>query len=338
MAFSATVGPQGPTFKKKATLSLPPMVYDLIIIGGGPAGLTAGVYARTRKLSTLILEAQAVGGQLEWLYPTKSVYDYPSYIAIEGEELAELFALHSRESGAELRPEEVVDIERMASGFRVRTRQGNGFETRTILLAMGMGLFEPKRLDVPGETELEGKGVEYRVQDWHDFKGKRVIVVGGGDSALEIALEIFAVAKHVILVHRRGEFRAMEKSVEAVLKSPIEVLYNAEVTSIEGDPRVERAVVYDNRTLKKEVFDVDDVIVNIGFRPKISPLPKWGIELEGERLIKVKADMATSVRGIYACGDIVSYPGKDKRIVTGCGEAVTAVMSVYKYLKQPYWA
>src|SRR5207244_3217954 len=239
MGFRATDGPHVRMFKKRVTLSLPPMVYDLIIIGGGPAGLTAGVYARTRKLSTLILEAQAIGGQLEWLYPTKSVYDYPSYIAIEGGELAQLFVLHSRESGAELRSEEVVDIQREPSGFRVRTREGNAFETRTILLAMGMGLFEPKRLDVPGETELEGKG----------------------------------------------------------------------------------ASGYENRTLKEQVFDVDAVIVNIVFQPKITPLPKWGIELEGERLIKVKADMSTSVRGIYACGDIVSYPGKDKRIVTGCGEA-----------------
>src|SRR5437879_6726535 len=204
MGFRATDGPHVRMFKTRATLSLPPLVYDLIIVGGGPAGLTAGVYARTRKLSTLILEAQAIGGQLEWLYPTKSVYDYPSYIAIEGGELAQLFVLHSRESGAELRSEEVVDIERQPSGFRVRTREGNAFETRTILLAMGMGLFEPKRLDVPGETELEGKGVEYRVRDRHEFKDKRVIVVGGGDSALEIALEIFAAAKKVILVHHRG--------------------------------------------------------------------------------------------------------------------------------------
>ena len=338
VARSATDGTRVIMFKKERTLSLPPMVYDLIIVGGGPAGLTAGVYARTRKLATLILEAQAMGGQLEWLYPTKSVYDYPSYIAIEGRELAQLFSLHSRESGAEMRAEEVVDIERHPSAFTVVTRQGKSFETRTILLAMGMGLFEPKRLDVPGETEFEGKGVEYRVRDRHEFKNKRVIVVGGGDSALEIALEIFAAANKVILVHRRGEFRAMEKNVEAVLKSPIQVLFDAEVTSIEGDRAVERAVVYDNRTLKKQVFDVDDVIVNIGFEPKITPLPRWGIELEAERLIKVKADMSTSVRGIYACGDIVSYPGKDKRIVTGCGEAVTAVMSVYKYLKQPYWA
>src|SRR5207253_3967463 len=338
MGFRATDGPHVRMFKKRVTLSLPPMVYDLIIIGGGPAGLTAGVYARTRKLSTLILEAQAIGGQLEWLYPTKSVYDYPSYIAIEGGELAQLFVLHSRESGAEIRPEEVVDVQRQASGFKLATRQGNAYEGRSIILAMGMGLLEPKRLGVPGETEFESKGVEYRVRDRREFKGKRVVVVGGGDSALEIALEIVAAAKKVILVHRREEFRAMEKNVEAVMDSQIEVLFNAEVTSLEGNGKVERAVVYDNRTLKKTVLDVDAVIVNIGFEPKITPLPRWGVELEGDRLIRVKADMSTSVRGIYACGDMVSYPGKDKRIVTGCGEAVTAVMSVYKYLRQPYWA
>jgi len=314
------------------------MVYDVIVVGGGPSGLTAGVYARTRKLSTLILEAQAVGGQLEWLYPTKSVYDYPSYIAIEGGELGQLFALHARESGAEMKAEEVVDIQRQPSGFHVVTRQGNAYEGRTIILAMGMGLFEPKRLGVPGEAELEGSGVASRVRDWREYKDKRVVVVGGGDSALEIALEIVAPAKKVLLVHRRGEFRAMEKNVEAVLASPVEVLFDSEVTSIEGRGNVERAVVYDNRTLKKKVLEVDAVIVNIGFEPKMTPLPKWGIALEGERLIKVRADMSTSVPGIYACGDIVSYPGKDKRIVTGCGEAVTAVMSVYKQLKQPYWA
>src|SRR5881396_2671119 len=170
------------------------MVYDVIVVGGGPAGLTAGVYARTRKLSTLILEAQATGGQLEWLYPTKSVYDYPSYIAIEGGELAELFVLHSRESGAEIRAEEVVDVQRQASGFKLTTREGNAYEARSIILAMGMGLFE-------------SNGVEYRVRDRREFKGKRVVVVGGGDSALEIALEIVAAAKKVILVHRREEFR-----------------------------------------------------------------------------------------------------------------------------------
>jgi len=314
------------------------MVYDVAIVGGGPAGLTAGIYARTRKLTTVIFEAQTAGGQLTWLYPTKSVYDYPSYIAIEGRELGDLFVLHATESGARIVPEEVMDIQRLDSGFKIVTRSGNAHEARTVILAMGMGLFAPRRLGIPGEAEFEGRGVEYRVRDRHEYKDKRVIVVGGGDSALEIALEIVAAAKEVILVHRRGEFRAMEKNVEAVTKAPIRVLFNAEVTSLKGDAQLRRAIVYDNRTLKKFEFEVDAVIVNIGFEPKSSPLPRWGIELEGERLIRVKADMSTSVRGIFACGDIVSYPGKDKRIVTACGEAVTAVMSAYKHLKSPYWA
>src|SRR5207245_11170258 len=135
------------------------MVYDVIIVGGGPAGLTAGVYARTRKLSTLILEAQATGGQLEWLYPTKSVYDYPSYIAIEGGELAELFVLHSREGGAELRSEEVVDIQRAAGGFTVRTHGGTGHEGRARILAMGLRLLEPKRRHVPVGACTDDEGL-----------------------------------------------------------------------------------------------------------------------------------------------------------------------------------
>lgn len=314
------------------------MVHDVVVVGGGPAGLTAGIYARTRSLSTLILEAQALGGQLAWLYPTKSVYDYPSYIAIEGGELGDLFTMHARESGAEMVAGEVVDLRREGQLFRMATRDGKAYEARAVILAMGMGLFEPKRLDIPGEAELEGRGVTYQVKDRHEFRGRRVLIVGGGDSALEYALEIVASAKEVTLVHRRGEFRAMEKNVEAVHKVPVKVMFNAELTSIEGDGHVERAVVYDNRTLKKTVLEIDSVLINIGFEPRITPLPKWGIALEGERLIKVKADMSTSVPGVYACGDIVSYPGKDKRIVTACGEAVTAVMSVYKYLKSPYWA
>src|SRR3989441_6508685 len=241
----------GSASKKEGPLSLAAMVYYVIVVGGGTDGLTAGVYARTRKLSTLILEAQATGGQLEWLSPTKSVYDYPSYIAIEGGDLAELFVLHSRESGAEIRAEEVVDVQRQASGFKLATRQGNVYEGRSIILAMGMGLFEPKRLDVPGEAEFETKGVEYRVRDRREFKGKRVVVVGGGDSALEIALEIVAAAKKVILVHRREEFRAMEKNVEAVMERPIHGLFNAEGTSPEGDGEGETAGVYDKRTLEK---------------------------------------------------------------------------------------
>ena len=120
------------TFKKPAPLSPHAMVYDVVVVGGGPAGLTAGIYARTRSLSTLILEAQRTGGQLTWLYPTKSVYDYPSYIAIEGGELGELFTIHARESGAEMASGEVVDVERSGASFRLRVRDGRSFEARAV--------------------------------------------------------------------------------------------------------------------------------------------------------------------------------------------------------------
>lgn len=314
------------------------MVYDVVIVGGGPAGLTAGVYARTRNLSAIVLEAEQLGGQLAWLYPTKSVYDYPSYIAAEGGELGRLFVDHARESGVEMREgETVASIARADTLLKVRTNRGT-YEARTVILALGNGLFNPRRLGIPGEDEFEGRGVYFRVRDRRDFKDRRVVVVGGGDSALEIALEVFALAREVAVVHRRGEFRAMEKNVEALRKLPIKVLLNSEVVSIEGGARAERVVVYNNVTLEKTVLDVDAVIVNIGFEPLTTRVEKWGIEVQGERQIRVNPDMTTNVQGVLACGDVVWYPSKEKRIVTGCGEAVTAVMSAYKFLKSPYWA
>ncbi len=313
-------------------------MYDLVVVGGGPAGLTAGVYARTRNLSTLILEAEQFGGQLAWLYPTKSVYDYPSYIATEAGELGALFVEHCRVSGCEMREGEIVKgIARAEPNLKVKTNRAT-YEARAVILAIGNGLFNPRRLGVPGEDEFEGRGVHFRVRDRRDFRDLRVVVVGGGDSALEIVLEVVAGAKAVTLVHRRGEFRAMEKNVEAVLKSPVTVLLNSEVVAIEGGSRAERVVIYNNVTLEKTVVPVDAMIVNIGFEPLRTRVEKWGIELQGERWIRVNSDMSTSVPGVFACGDVVSYPSKEKRIVTGCGEAVTAVISAYKFLRSPYWA
>ena len=171
------------------------MVHDLIVIGGGPAGLTAGVYGRTRNLSTLVLEAEEVGGQLSWLYPTKSVYDYPSYIAIEGHELGLLLVEHARVSGVEIREGETVEeVRRNHRGFEVRTNKST-HEGRAVIVAIGNGPFNPRVLEIPGETEHEGHGVHYRVRDRRAFKDHSVLVVGGGDSALEIALELVALRR-----------------------------------------------------------------------------------------------------------------------------------------------
>jgi len=313
-------------------------VYDIIVIGGGPTGLTAGLMARTRDLSTLVLEAKRFGGQLKFLYPTKSVYDYPSYIAIEAEDLGGLFVNHAREAGCEMREgEEVLEIKRRKHDLLVETDKGS-YEGRALILALGWGLFRPKTLNIPGEAELDGHGVYYMIPDRRMFKGKRVVIVGGGDSALEAALQLVATAGHVTVVHRRDLFRGMEKNLDAMKRVPVEMLVNSEVTEIQGNGAVQHAVVYNNQTLERRVIEADAVIVQVGFATNLEKVRRWGVELEGDRHIRVRPDMSTNVPGVFACGDIVSYPNKDKRIVTGAGEAVTAVMSAYKYLRTPYWA
>ncbi len=309
----------------------------MIVVGGGPVGLAAGMFCAHRRLSTLVLEARQLGGQLTSIYPSKSIYDYPGYIAIEAEELGRLFIEHARESGCELREgEEVLELESSRDGITVKTDQG-AYSAKAVILALGMGLFEPRLLNVPGELELEGRGVHYKVARRADFEGSRVLVVGGGDSALENALSVLAVAESVTLVHRRDEFRAMEKNVEAVNHSPIEVLLNTEVVRILGKERVEACVLFNNTTGEQSARDFDDVIVQIGLSPRVHRLRDWGLELIG-RSIRVGVDMGTSLKGVFACGDIITYEGKDKRITSGCGEAAVAAMSAYKHIRRPYWA
>jgi len=245
---------------------------------------------------------------------------------------------HARLSGCEIHEgEEVTELKRKGRHWRIGTTKGY-YEGRAVVLALGIGLFEQKRLDVPGEVEFEGKGVFYGVKDRREFRNKRVVIVGGGDSALEAALQIVVHAELVYVVHRREQFRAMEKNVDAVGRSQIKVLMNSEVSQILGDSQVRHVVVYNNTSLEKRTIDVDAVVVQVGFETKSGWLKKWGLEMEGDRLIKVKADMSTSLEGVFACGDIVYYPSKEKRIVTGCGEAVTAIASAYKFVRSPYWA
>ncbi|MFQ6106960.1 MAG: NAD(P)/FAD-dependent oxidoreductase [Thermoplasmata archaeon] len=312
-------------------------MYDTIIVGAGPAGLTAGIFATSRKLNTLILDAKVAGGQLKFLYPTKVIHDYPSHHHIEARKLAELMVDHAKESGCDIHEnEEVKDVKRTEEQLIVVTNKGS-YEARTVILALGMGLFEPRKLGVPGEEEFADKGVYYRIRDKEMFTGKHVLFIGGGDTALEMALSVVDVADRVYLAHRKNVFRAMETNVEAVEKSSIEVLFSTELKEVRGDEAVTEAVVFNNETEEDTMIPLEAIVINIGFSPRLENVEEWGIDLEGKS-IRVGPDMRTSMEGVFACGDIVTYPGKDKRIVTGCGEAATAAISAYKYIKKPYWA
>lgn len=312
-------------------------MYDILIVGAGPAGLTAGIYARTRKMNVIVIEAKKAGGQLDYLYPLKCVANYPSYPEITANELAKKIIAHALASGLELKENEVVtEISDKGEYFTVRTSK-NSYDSKVIILAIGMGLFEPRKLGVQGEDKFTDKGVYYLIPDAQSFKGKKALFVGGGNSALEMALSVCNLCSQITLIHRKDCFRADESNVEAVNKSNIKVMFNTELKEIQGANRVEKAIVFNNQSSQETVLEVDAVVINVGFSPNLGMLEKWNLELE-EKKIKVDSQMRTSRKGIFACGDIVTYPGKYMQILTACGEGATAANSAYKYIKKPYWA
>lgn len=310
------------------------MIYDLVIIGAGPAGLTAGVYASTRKLNTLIIDAMGAGGQLASLYPEKGIDNYPGYVMTDAGQLANHLVNHARSMGCELHEgERAIEIQDKSGHLMVVTDKAS-YETKAVIIATGMGLFKPKRIGCPGEKEFEGRGVYYKLPDRETLKDKKVMFVGGGNSALEMALLVCDQAE-TCLVHRRNTYRADEAIVEKVSDSNIEQILSSQVVEIKGTDHVTSVVLDING--KVEERPIDAIVINIGTAIEALDMEGWGVELE-EGLIKVDTDMCTSRRGVFACGDVVAYKGKYKQIVVACGEAAIASNSAYKYIKEPYWA
>ncbi|MDR2866838.1 MAG: NAD(P)/FAD-dependent oxidoreductase [Methanomassiliicoccaceae archaeon] len=311
------------------------MRYDLIIIGAGPGGLTAGIYAMTRMMRTLIIDAAEVGGQLVSLYPDKAIQNYPGYERIQARKLSDKLYAQAESMGCEFREtEKVIDINDGKEELIVITDK-NEYRTSSVIVATGMGMFKPKKMGCRGETEFENKGLCYILPPKEDLIGKKVVVFGGGNSAIEMALIADSVTDTAI-VHRRNEFRCDESNTNALGASNIKAVMSAELLSVNGDDRV-RSV-----TLKKgdETFDVaaDIVVILIGISSDLDDLKRWGLELTKDGLLMVDDAMRTSRKGIFACGDVIDYEGKYKQIITACGEAATATNSAYKFVKKPYWA
>lgn len=312
------------------------MQLDLVIIGGGPAGLTAGIYAASRKLKCVVLEAGDGGGQPMNIYPEKGLENYPGLMVKEAKELAHRMISHAQASGCELRfQEQALTMEDLEDRLLVRSTKDQ-YEAKAVIVAIGAGLYKPKRLGAKGEVELEGKGVYYKLPDKADLIGKKIVFVGGGNSALEMALLACDISD-VCVVHRRDQFRADSIYVERIEASGAQTYMSSEVEEILGTDRVEKVVLKVGDPPKRVEIPADMVIINIGFTPEVGELQQWGLELENS-LIKVSTDMRTSRKGVFACGDIVTYPGKYKQIVTACGEGAIAANSAFKYISKPYWA
>ena len=311
------------------------MCYDVVIIGAGPAGLTAGIYARSKMMSTLILDSGRVGGQLVSLYPEKGIHNYPGFETIQARKLSDKLYAQAESMECVIKEnEKVEDIENGDQELIVTTAKGR-YHAKSVVVAIGMGSFKPKKMGCPGEDELFGKGVTYLLPAKEELVGKRVTMFGGGNSAIDMALVADSVTDTTI-VHRRADFRADEGTVKELENSGVRTIMSANLVSINGKDKVESVTL--SQDGKEIVVPTDLAVINIGISADLEDLKRWNLELTDDGLVKVGFDMSTSRPGIFACGDAVSYPGKFKQITTACGEATTAILMAHKFVKKPYWA
>jgi len=306
---------------------------DISIIGGGPTGLFAAFYAGMRGASARIVDAlPALGGQLMALYPEKFIFDVAGFPKVLAKDLVRDMAVQGLQFGATTHMGEIVTglrrVEDGNGGHFVLETDGGDYPSRTIVIAAGIGAFEARRLGVAGEDAFEEKGLYFKVLDPQQFKGRRVLLVGGGDSAFDWAVNLQGVADSIMLIHRRDGFRAHAATINQVhelsRQGRCDVRTFWEVKNIEGDGKVERVTIFNNKTKEEETLELDAIIPLLGFHSDLGAIKQWGLDTE-KADIKVNQLMETNVPGIYAAGDITAYPGKLKLIATGAAEACIAV-------------
>jgi thioredoxin reductase (NADPH) len=281
----------------------------------------------------LIDSLEILGGQLTTLYPEKYVYDVAGFPKVLAKDLANNLI----EQAMQYRPttclgEQVQTLEQDESSrvFTLTTSKAT-HHARAIIVSAGVGAFQPKTLPLSNAPQYEGHGLHYFVKEISAFAGKKILIVGGGDSAVDWANMLAPVASQLTLIHRRDQFRAHEDSVRRMRQTSANIRTFYELKGIEGNGKLEAATIYDNRTKAEERLPVDAVLVNIGFSNTLGPIRHWGLDIEGSQ-IKVDGMMQTSRPGVFAAGDIATYPGKLKLIATGFGEACVAVNYAKHYL------
>jgi thioredoxin reductase len=297
---------------------------DLLIVGAGPTGLYAAYYAGFRGLSVTVVDSLAeLGGQITALYPNKSIFDVAGFPSITGKDLvAGLVAQVAPFSPTYLFGDTCTSYEHVGDAVVVGTSSGTAIRAKAVIVTGGIGTFTPRPL--PGGDAWAGRGLVHHVPDYEPLRGQRVVVVGGGDSAVDWALGLEGIAASVTLAHRREEFRAHAHSVKLLGSSTVDVLTPWVPTGVRGGTRVEEVSLRHARTKEERSVPCDTVVAALGFVSDIAPLASWGLEL-AERHIVVDTTMATNLPRVFAAGDITEYPGKVRLISVGFGEAATAV-------------
>ncbi len=301
---------------------------DLIIIGGGPAGLTAGIYGGRSGLETLILEGEAAGGNVT---DAPTIDNYPALEEIKGMDLAEKMKKHASKYVEinEAKPVKKVEVEKTK---RVETNKEE-YTADGIIIATGT---EYRKLGVPGEEEFAGSGVSYCATcDGFFFKDKSVLVIGGGNSAVADASHLLDLGCDVTLIHRRDELRAERALQDSFFEKGGEILWNTVIEEIRGGEKVESAKIRNTEDDEESEIDIDGVFISIGEKPKTELAEKIGVEIGEGGYIKVDENQRTNISGVYAAGDVTGDP---KQVIVACAEGAKAALSAYEDIKNPYWA
>lgn len=300
---------------------------DVVIVGGGPAGLTAGIYTERSGLKTAVIERDALGGQVAL---TPVVENYPGFNQVGGKTLVDIMVSHALQYVQIFQGESVLDIV-PGHPLRVKTTRRE-FLTKTVLLATGA---THKILGVPGEQQFSGRGVSYCATcDGPLFKGRRVLMVGGGNSAVTEALHLHHMGVDVTLVHRRDSLRAQDFLAQQLEANAIPVLWNTQVQEIMGSERVEKVVLLNHKTGERTEWNIDGVFIAIGYAPTVDLAAKIGVELNANGYIQHDSAHRTNIPGIYSAGDV---EGGYKQIVTATGQGAAAAMTIFEDLINPYW-
>jgi thioredoxin reductase (NADPH) len=315
-----------------------PVEADAVIIGAGPAGLF-----QVFELGLLGVKAHIVdtlkhpGGQCAELYPDKPIYDIPALPVCGAQELVDRLLEQIKPFGPEFHfGQEVVELQTREDGrFDLATSTGTRFVAKTVVIAAGLGSFQPRRLGVEGAEAFEGRQVHYRVRNASDFHGQRLVIFGGGDSALDWVIDLTGKANSIVHVHRRPEFKAAPASVARMQQ----LVAEGRMRYIEGIAAAVKSsggrltgVTVKRANGTMEDIDADHVLAFFGLHPKLGPVAEWGLELEKKALKVDTAKFQTSVPGIFAIGDINTYPGKKKLILSGFHEAALAAFAIAEHL------
>jgi thioredoxin reductase len=316
-----------------------PNIKDITIIGGGPTGIFAAFQCGMNDLSARLIDSMPqLGGQLTALYPEKSIYDVAGFAEVSSAELVNQLWQQAQKFDPEIILNTPVStIEKLPDGsFTISTDEGNSYASRAVLIAAGLGSFSPRKLDHLGDlSSFEGKSLLYSVRSKEDFRDKSVVIVGGGDSALDWTMGLLDVAKKITLVHRMKSFQGHGKTVADIMDAQqagkIDVYLQAEVSSLNTTENYIREVEIFSKPDKWRI-EADVLLPLIGFKSDLGPIRMWGLELLGNKIV-VDSLMKTSIDGIYAAGDVVAYSGKMYLIQTGLSDSAMAVRNALSYIK-----